>query len=113
MDAVPYRQKNVGKILLKNNARIELRNNFQQSALDIAKNLELLSIIDILVQRDGNLAHVIQSQNLIKAIKLGDLREVKKLIFKQVSFIERIPNVGSFDDYYTSIGIASRSCTDS
>lgn len=108
MDVVLYKQENAGKTLLENRARTQLRNNFQETALDIAKHIGILSKIDLLEQHDKNLSKITQSQTLLTAIKSANVQEVKNLLDAGVSINERIPCVGNYDDGYTPLGIAAR-----
>lgn len=108
MDAVLYKQEHVVEVLLKNKARTELRNNFQETALDIARNMGTLSVIQLLEQHNQNLSKIVQTQAVIKAIKTNQIQELKKLLDQGYSLNERIPSIGNYDDDYTALGIAAR-----
>ena len=108
MDAILYGQEQAAQLLLDYNARIELQNNFQETALIIAKNLGMHSIIAAIEKRSDAITKHITAQQLIPAIKTGQVDQVKYLLSLGVDVNERIPLLGSYDDDFTPVGMAAR-----
>ncbi len=108
MDAILYKQEAAVKILLEHKARIELRNNFNECALDIAHQINHASMISIINNHKNNLEKEIQSQKLVRAIKDHDIKTVKDLIDRGGAHInERIPRTGNYNDDFTPLSMAA------
>ncbi|MFD4787205.1 ankyrin repeat domain-containing protein [Streptomyces sp. NPDC058459] len=108
MDAVLHKQESVVRLLLERGARTPIRNHWQQTALELAKDDGLDAIARLIEARNEADAAHIENLTLITAIKSGDLGEVRRLISSGVPVNERAPVVGGFDDDYTPLGIATR-----
>ncbi|MEU3297844.1 ankyrin repeat domain-containing protein [Streptomyces longwoodensis] len=108
IDAVLHKHEGVVRLLLERGARTPIKNHWQQTALEIARDERLEAIAQMIGERnDGDAAHAANA-TLSAAIKANDLEQVKQLISSGTPVNERLPTVGTFDDDYTPLGIAVR-----
>ncbi|SBU98247.1 FOG: Ankyrin repeat [Streptomyces sp. Ncost-T6T-1] len=108
MDAVLNKHEKVVRLLLDRGARTTITNHWQQTALDLAHGDGLDAIARLIESRDETDAARIRALPLTAAAKAGDLGEVERLIAAGAPVEERMPVVGTFDDDYTPLGMASR-----
>lgn len=108
MDAVLHKHVGAVRLLLSRRARTPIRNYWQQSALDLARHDELVSIVALIEERDASDAAQIDGLPLVSAIKSGDVAAVERLIADGVDIEVRVPITGSLDDDYTPLGLAVR-----
>lgn len=108
MDAVVYKHEDVVRVLLKRGARTGIRNHWHETALEIARRDDLEAIARLIEARNEADDAEIRAQVLVPAIKAGDLEGVRRLIAAGAAVNERLPMVGSPDDDYTPLAIASR-----
>ncbi|MFC9219791.1 ankyrin repeat domain-containing protein [Streptomyces hygroscopicus] len=108
MDAVLNKREEVVRLLLERGARTTITNHWQQTALDLAHDDHLDAIARLIEARNETDAEQIGALALIAAVKAGDISEVERLIAAGAPVNQRTPIVGSFDDDYTPLGLASR-----
>jgi uncharacterized protein len=108
IDAVLYRSEDAVQMLLTRGARTEIRNHWQQTALELAEAEGLEKIADLIKDRKASDAERIRSNSLIAAVKAGDISQIKRLISEGADIEEQAPATGSVDDFYTSLAIACR-----
>ena len=108
MDAVLHKQEAAVRLLLERGAKTKLRNHWQQTAIELARDNELDAIARLIELRDEADAEQIRAMTLIAAIKAGDVNQVKQLIAAGAPVNQRVPMVGNVDDSYTPLGIAAR-----
>ncbi|MFI6124598.1 ankyrin repeat domain-containing protein [Streptomyces sp. NPDC051064] len=108
MDAVLNKHEGVVQLLLERGARTPITNHWQQTALDLAHDDHLDAIARLIERRNETDAEQIRALPLVAAVKVGDISEVERLIAAGARVNERTPIVGSFDDDYTPLGMASR-----
>ncbi|WP_381798780.1 ankyrin repeat domain-containing protein [Streptomyces niveus] len=108
MDGVLNKRQEVVGLLLERGARTTITNHWQQTALDLAHDDHLDAIARLIEARNESDAEQIRALTLIAAVKAGDISEVERLIAAGAPVNERTPIVGSFDDDYTPLGLASR-----
>jgi ankyrin repeat protein len=108
MDAVLHKHEAAVRLLLNRSARTAIRNHWQQTALELAQNDNLQSIIRLIEDRNEADAKQVTALALIAAVKAGDVGEVKRLVAAGADVNERVPIIGGLDDDYTPLGIAAR-----
>lgn len=108
MDAVLHKHEPAVRLLLQRGARTNIRNHWQQTALELARDDNLTAIVQLIEKRNKNDAEQVGALTLIAAVKSGDLDEVERLVASGTDVNERVPTIGSLDDDYTPLGIAAR-----
>ena len=108
MDAVLHKHEDAARLLLTCGARTAIKNHWQQTALDLARQDGVDAIERLIVARDEADAQLVRGQTLMAAVKAGHLAEVERLVAAGASLNERVPIVGSLDDDYTPLGLAAR-----
>jgi len=108
IDAVLYKHTEAVRLLLDRGARTTIRNHWQQTPRQLARDEGLEVIAGLIEARDAADARRISALTLLAAIKAGDLNRVEKLVHEGASVNERAPTVGSPDDDYTPLGLAAR-----
>lgn len=108
MDAVLHKHEAVVRILLSRRARTTIRNYWQQTALEIARDDDLKAIATLIEERDQADEKHIASLSIVSSVKAGNVEEVKRLVADGADFEVRVPITGTFDDDYTPLGLAVR-----
>lgn len=108
MDAVLHKREDAVGLLLERGGRTTIRNHWQQSALEIARDDGLETIARLIEARGEADAGRVGSLTLIAAAKANDAGEVARLIAAGANLNEQVPRIGSLDDLYTPLGIAAR-----
>lgn len=108
MDAVVHKHHDVVHCLLQRGARTTIRNHWQQTALELAREDGLDAIAGLISARIDTNAALVRDFTLIKAVKAGDVDTVRQLIKAGTFVNERVPITGGLDDDYTPLGIAVR-----
>jgi ankyrin repeat protein len=108
MDAVLHKHASAVKLLLKRGARTTIRNHWQQTALELAREDNLTTIANLIDCRNDADAEEVKALALVAAVKAGDLVEVTRLIDLGADVDEQLPVIGTLDDNYTPLGIAVR-----
>jgi ankyrin repeat protein len=108
MDAVLHKHETAVRLLLERGARLKIKNHWQQTAHELAKQDKLQVITQLIEERDRVDVECIQSKALATAAKAGDRAELERLIASDADVNERMPITGGLDDDYTPLGIAVR-----
>lgn len=108
MDAVLHKQLQAVKLLLAHGAKTTLRNHWNQTALDLARDDGLKSIVSVIEEKERQDIEYLKQLSLITAAKLGDQQAVEQLIDSGAIPDQRTPLCGSMDDDYTALGLAAR-----
>lgn len=108
MDAVLHKHADAVRLLLSRRARTTIRNHWQQSALDLAREDGLAAIVALIEARDAADAAQVAGLALMTAVKAGDVAAVERLLADGADVEIRVPVTGSFDDDYTPLGLAVR-----
>lgn len=108
MDAVLHKQLDAVRMLLAHGAKTTLRNHWNQTALDLARDDGLKSIVSVIEEKEQQDIEYLKQLSLITAAKLGDQQAVEQLIDSGALPDRRTPLCGSPDDDYTALGIAAR-----
>lgn len=108
MDAVLHKHADAVRLLLSRAARTTIRNHWQQSALDLAREDGLAAIVALIEQRNAADAAHVAGMALVTAVKAGDVAGVERLLADGADVEVRVPVTGSFDDDYTPLGLAVR-----
>lgn len=108
IDAVLHMHEAAVKLFLARGARTNIRNHWQQSALDLARESGPEVLVRALEARAAADAEQAAGLTLIAAVRAGDAANVERLIDAGVDLNGRLPAVGRVDDDYTALGIAVR-----
>jgi ankyrin repeat protein len=108
IDAILYKQDAAVDMLLRRGARTTIRNHWQQSAADIARQEGLAAVVGKIAERESADAEHIHSLALFRAVEAGDLAEAERLLDAGADPNERTPVTGIETDDYTPLGIATR-----
>ena len=108
IDAVLHKRPEAVRLLLDRGARTTIRNHWQQTAVELARDEGLELITHLIESRDAADGRQVTALTLLAATTKGDLAEVERLIQQGASVEERAPVVGSLDDDYTPLGVAAR-----
>jgi ankyrin repeat protein len=108
MDAVLHKQEDGVRTLLSYGAKTSIRNHWDQSALDLAENDDLVLIARLIRDKVSASEIKVLRSDLVLAAKAGDVGEVKRLIAAGVNVDQRMATTGTPDDDYTPLGIAAR-----
>lgn len=108
MDAVLHKHVGAVRLLLSRRARTAIRNHWQQSALDLAREDGLASLVTLIEERNASDAAHVDGLALVTAVKAGDVGAVERLLADGADVEVRVPVTGSFDDDYTPLGLAVR-----
>ena len=108
MDAVIYKQERAVAMLLRRRARTNIRNHWNETAMELARRDGLISIERLIAQRDDDVARELSKAPLASAIAGRKEAEVERLIESGADVDVRLPMCGSPDDDYTPLAIAAR-----
>lgn len=108
MDAVLHKHEAAVRLLLARGARTAVRNHWQQTALEMARDDGLKAIARAIDQQHEKSAEQLHALGLIGAVKAGDLALVEQRIAAGADVDERVPITGTLDDNSTPLGIAAR-----
>lgn len=109
LDAILHKQEAAVRALLERGARTTIRNHWQQSALELAREDGFGAIVAAFEARDADDRREAECMALGVAVKAGDAAAVDQLIASGVDLDARLPVVGRVDDAYTPLGLAVRS----
>lgn len=109
LDAILHKQKAAVLALLERGARTTIRNHWQQSALELAREDGSDVIVAAIEARDADDRQEAECMALSAAVKAGDATAVDQLIASGLDLDARLPIVGNVDDAYTPLGLAVRS----
>jgi uncharacterized protein len=108
IDAVLHRQENAVLLMLARGARTTIRNHWQQSALELAREDGSKNIVEAIEAHDTAVAQEAAAMILIAAVKAGDRETAESLIETGADLDQRLPVSGQVDDDYTALGVAVR-----
>lgn len=108
MDAVLHKHEGAVRLLLERGARTTIRNHWQQTALELARNDGLSAIVGLIEKRNEADLERVRTLSLAAAVMAGNAGEVERLVADGADLNARIPITGSLDDDYTPLGLAVR-----
>lgn len=108
MDAILYKHEAAVDLLLRRGARTAIRNHWQQSATDLARDEGHDAMVACIAQKEGADAEQMDALSLLAAATTGDLAEADRLLNLGADPNERAPIIGGANDDYTPLGAATR-----
>lgn len=114
IDAVLHERLDAVRLLLQRGARTCIGNHWQQTAIVLARRAGTNDLAGLIEARDAADAACVAGLHLLAAAKAGDVDEVLRLVEEDAVLDghlfadERAPAIGTLDDLYTPLGIATR-----